>query len=34
LNAFGRRIAEALQHGEVTVPSADEKKMFHRILLA
>jgi len=27
LNAFGRRIAEALQHGEVTVPTADEKKI-------
>src|SRR5258708_211838 len=29
LNAFGRGVAEALQHGEVTVPAADEEKPFH-----
>ena len=28
-NAFGRRVAEALQHSEMAVPAADEKKMFH-----
>src|SRR2546429_264049 len=32
VNAFGRRIAEAFQYSEVAVPSADEKKMFHRVL--
>ncbi len=30
--AFGGRVAEALQHGEMAVPAADEKKMFHRVL--
>src|SRR5207247_10405105 len=34
VNAFGRRIAEALQYGEMAVPSPDEKKMFHRVLEA
>ena len=28
-SAFGGRVAEALQHGEMAVPAADEKKMFH-----
>ena len=30
--AWGGRIPEALQHGEVTVPASDEKEMFHRVL--
>ena len=32
VNALGRRIAEAFQYSEMAVPSADEKKMFHRVL--
>src|SRR5207244_2315937 len=31
-SAFGGRVAEALQHGEMAVPAADEKKMFHRVM--
>ena len=30
-NAFDRRVAEALQHSEMAVPAADEKKMFHEL---
>src|SRR5438477_399785 len=32
VNSHGRRIAEAFQYSEMAVPSADEKKMFHRVL--